>query len=269
MLVLETDAGWQLIEQVEHARLSGALATAWGVGVFAPAGDALQLASDRHDEGWAVWDTHPSLAANGAPMSFLEAPVPPLLSSYSASVEALLAEDAHAGLLASLHVTGLRRGRYGLAPDSASRAQAARSGDAPHPGEDPHITTFVATEEARQQRLRGELDLAREQERHEYAQLQLFDVLSLELGLTDLSRAGHERMLDFAPTSVGAPEAPLTLRTLGGGRLAVEPWPFAPERVMLTMARRLLRPGSFADTRELRREWTDAPLEPIAIELTP
>lgn len=277
MLVLETDAGWQLIEQVDHARLSGMLAEAWGRGAFAPASDALKLTSARHDEGWAVWDSHPSLRRDGAPQSFLDAPVPPLLSSYRACVDALLAESSHAGLLASMHVTGLRRGRYGLAPDAASRERAAASGNyerstpqdaEPPAGEDPRVTDFVRAEEARQRQLRAELVLPREQELHEYAQLQLFDVLSLELGLTDLSRAGHERVLEYAPTAVGEPEAPLSLRTLGRRRVKLEPWPFAEQRLQLDLPRRLLPLGSFDDVEMLRSAWTAAPRELIGIELT-
>ncbi|MHB1999303.1 MAG: DUF3891 family protein [Solirubrobacteraceae bacterium] len=283
MLVLETEAGWQLVEQVDHARLSGALARAWGAGAFAAASEPLRIASDRHDEGWAVWDSHPAIAAERRPMSFLDAPVDALLSSYAACVDALAVEDARAALLVSLHVAGLRRARFGLAPDSASRARAATPRE-----QDERVEAFVAAEEERQRDLRtacskrtaasskgtvrersesAPRELDDELERFEYAQLQLFDVLSLELGLNDLSRAGHERVLDLAPTAAGEPEAPLRVRTLGAARVEVSPWPFAVDSLALWLPRRLLRPGPFGSTAELREAWERVAPEPLAVEL--
>lgn len=277
MLALETEAGWQLIEQVDHARLSGALACAWGAGEFAPASEPLRTASGRHDEGWAVWDSHPSATADGRPMSFLDARPSSLLSAYAACVDALAEEDAQAALLVSLHVCGLRRGRFGLAPDSASRARAHASG---RRASDPRVDAFLAAEQARRRDLRADLeggglaaadmtDLSSERGRFEYAQLQLFDVLSLELGLNDLSRSGSERVLDLAPTAAGRPDAPVTLRLLGSDRVAVSPWPFVLDSVVLRLPRRLLRTSRFAGAAELRQQWERAEREALTIELIP
>lgn len=263
MLVLHTADAWQLVEQVDHATLSGELAAAWGRGPFAPANPALVLAAHRHDDGWAVWDGHPLLSDAGEPMSFLQAPVTALLSSYVACVDALSYESAHAGLLVSRHVSGLRRRRYGLAPQSESRRQQSQDAD-----EDPAITRFVESEERRQRLLLAETELAEAQLDHQYAQLQLFDVLSLTLCLTDLREPDIVHELDLAPTACGRPETALRLRTAGGGRVALAPWPFASDRTLtLTVPRRRLRPGRFESVEELRAAWARTPSEPLRIEL--
>lgn len=280
MLVLDLEDRWQLIAQADHAGLSGRLAAAWGAGLFAAAHPALILAAHRHDDGWRVWDEHPLLAAQGKPMSFLESPVPQLLRSYQACVDAVAHEDAHAGLLVSMHVSGLRRGRYGLAPDASSRRPYQ-----PDPDEDPRIGAFVAAEEQRQQQLyaapalhgegatrRGASHGSPHQDlelRHQYAQLQLFDVLSLQLCLTDLERPGHEHLFDLAPTAQGQPEAELRLHTLGAGRVAFAPWPFTQPTLSLSVRRRLLPGGRFADLASLRRAWREADPEQLRIELVP
>ncbi|HEY1690144.1 MAG TPA: DUF3891 family protein [Solirubrobacteraceae bacterium] len=265
MLVLDCAKQWQLIAQADHAELSGRLAATWGAGPFAAAHPALILAAHRHDDGWRVWDEHPLLTAQGAPMSFLEGPVPALLPSYEACAAAVAHEDMHAGLLVSMHVSGLRRGRYGCAPDSASRSPFTQD-----PNEDPRIGAFVAAEERRQEQLRATLDLPADELRHQYSQLQLLDVLSLQLCLTDLDRPGQERELDLAPTAPGEPEIPLRLRTLGAGRVTCSPWPFLDSSLSLPVRRRLLPGGRFATLAALRQAWREASdVEQLTIELVP
>lgn len=262
MLVLRTADAWQLVEQVDHATLSGQLAAAWGRGPFAPADPALVLAAYRHDDGWSVWDRHPLLDDGGEPMSFLRAPVTSLLSSYVACVDAVAYESAHEGLLVSRHVSGLRRRRYGLDPQSASRRKRPQD-----PHEDPAVTRFVESEERRQRALLAESGIAERQIDHEYAQLQLFDVLSLKLCLTDLHGPDVVHELDLAPTECGKAETALSLRTGGDGRVTVAPWPFSGDALALTVPRRVLPPASFASVEELRETWDSATVEPMRIEL--
>jgi hypothetical protein len=80
---------WLLISQVEHARVSAELASAWRGGqvpevVCAPAGANLHLQEIRrellaavlhHDDGWASWEASPSLdPETDRPYSFMELP---------------------------------------------------------------------------------------------------------------------------------------------------------------------------------------------------
>jgi hypothetical protein len=114
--------------------------------------------------------------------------------THQACADAVVDEDPHAGLLVSLHVSGLRRAAYGRGPDSASRARPALDGS-----EDPCVTRFVAEEEGRQATLRRMLGLSELQAFHEHALLQVFDVLSLHLCLADLD-AHRTRVLDRVAT---------------------------------------------------------------------
>ncbi len=89
-LPLTDDADkWLLISQVEHARVSAELATAWGGGrtadvVCAAGDDNLHLREVRsellsavlhHDDGWASWEASPALdPETERPYSFVEMP---------------------------------------------------------------------------------------------------------------------------------------------------------------------------------------------------
>ena len=217
MLVRDSGSSWQLVEQVDHAALAGHLAAVWGAGPFASASPSLIRAAYRHDDGWALWDRHPLLDVDGSPLSFLQVPVPPLLRAYQACADAVADEDPHAGLLVSLHISGLRRGRYGHGPGAGRQALPAVDADT----------------------LRKILGLPREQEAHEYALLQLFDILSLHLCLSDLD-VGQERVFDRVATVAGAADTSLDLIPHGPRRIRVEPWPFGQRPLRLSLRCRQL-----------------------------
>jgi len=261
MLVRDSGSAWQLVEQIDHAALAGQLAAAWGAGPFASASRSLIRAAHRHDDGWALWDRCPLLNADGSPLSFLQAPVPPLLRAYQACADAVADEDPHAGLLVSLHISGLRRGRYGRGPGSGR--QALRAAEV---NEDPRITRFVADEEGRQATLRKILGLPREQEAHEYALLQLFDILSLHFCLSDLD-AGQGRVFDRVATVAGAADSSLELTPHAPRHIRVEPWPFGQRPLRLSLRRRQLPREHFTDVEALRAAWTRTVPEVVPIEL--
>ena len=82
--------GWLLISQIEHARLSGALASEWGAPPFAPVAprDELLPAIVRHDDGWCDWERRPQVdPATGWPRNFLEMPIEDSLLIWRASIE--------------------------------------------------------------------------------------------------------------------------------------------------------------------------------------
>ena len=70
--------GWLLISQVEHARLAGEIAAAWGNGtVPAPPHPEWLISAVRdHDEGWRAWELAPRIdPSTGRPRDFTEMPM--------------------------------------------------------------------------------------------------------------------------------------------------------------------------------------------------
>ena len=56
MIVRDLGDAWQIVLQTDHADLSAAFARAWAT----PLAPSLVLATERHDDGWAVWEQSPA-----------------------------------------------------------------------------------------------------------------------------------------------------------------------------------------------------------------
>src|SRR5688500_13743082 len=97
MIVRDAGDAWQVVLQTDHADLSGAFARAWseqGAGH-----DALVIAAERHDDGWAVWERAPRVDESGKPVNFLDVDVRSHLAFYRAGIAAVTEHDPYAGLL--------------------------------------------------------------------------------------------------------------------------------------------------------------------------
>lgn len=256
MLVRDCGDAWQLVLQPHHADLSGQLARAWGGDGFARAApfDSVVLAATRHDDGWAVWERRPRLGPDGAPQSFFTVPVSVHLSFYRAAVDVVLDEDPYAGLLVSMHMSGLYRNRYGVMPtpgmtlEGEARAQAE---------------AFASEEEARQAALVRELGVDDDERWTSYALLQVFDVVSLYFGLADVE-AGTEGAVEGVPTSSGG-RARIAIAPLGPWRVRFDPFPFAKSPVELALARRLIPKRAWQGDEDFRRDFDAAPVETVRI----
>src|SRR4051794_27321122 len=108
MIVRDLGDAWQIVLQTDHAALSGQFAAAWGNGTFAAPRPArsVQIATVRHDDGWAVWERAPNLIAPAdggprRPRTFIEVPVRSHVAFYRAHIAAIVEQDPYAGLLVS------------------------------------------------------------------------------------------------------------------------------------------------------------------------
>lgn len=257
MLVRDAGDAWQLVCQTDHADLAGQLAQAWGGPGFArPEPYApLMRAARRHDDGWAVWDPHPRIDADGAPQSFLTVPAPVHLAFYRAAVEVLAEEDPATGLLVSMHMSGLYRQRYDVMP-SPPRAIPEDVRDV--------VDAFVEQEEDRQVALRRMLDADEAWRWTSYALLQVFDVVSLYLGLADLE-SGAPGTCEAVPTTAGADPVRIAIEPLGPWRVRLDPYPFATDPAPFTMRRRLVRQREWRDDDAFRADLAEAPFETVRI----
>jgi hypothetical protein len=97
-------AGWMLISQIEHARVSAELAAHCTVALGAAVRDDVFAAVLHHDDGWAGWERSPRLDDKlGRPLSFTEIDPADAIEIWSDSIAA--AERA-AGSLAAWLVAG-------------------------------------------------------------------------------------------------------------------------------------------------------------------
>lgn len=124
---------WLLVSQVEHARVSGVLASAWTADDFSPrvtSGEPLAnettaeilAAITHHDDGWAAWEAAPKIDPEHArPYSFIsEMPLDESLAIWDGSIAAAAEIGPLAGWMVAGHFYELLAGSDDAAKESAA-----------------------------------------------------------------------------------------------------------------------------------------------------
>ena len=168
MIVRERADSFVLVEQHEHALVSGEFARRWVEGPVPP-GPTL-YAVENHDVGWqeldgeVLWNE-----ASGRPHSFVDHPLGPKLGAWRRGIERVETHDAYAGCLCSMHYARFLVG-----------------------SEDPGEAAFLERETARQGRLReGMSGEELENLERNFRFLRLSDGLSLYLFLYGPGEPGY------------------------------------------------------------------------------
>ncbi|MDO9441631.1 MAG: DUF3891 family protein [Beijerinckiaceae bacterium] len=215
----QPDGSLILVNQSDHAKLSGIFAAHWGNADFAAPEprESFVRAAAFHDCGWFSYETRPDFdAAKDAPPNFQQVPLDAKqLAAFQGGLDWIWDIDSYSGLLVSRHRTGLWRNRYGSVtypPASASARVLTQE-----------VEDFIARNELKQETALAGLDRSRFLVN--YQLLQILDLLSLYLCTSDPveTRLGH------APSNHagdGHDGVILTLTPLGEGRIRIFPNPF-------------------------------------------
>ncbi len=216
VIVRDLGDAWQVILQTDHADLSAQFAASWSEPA---ASESLQIATRRHDDGWAVWERAPRIHGDGTPVNFLDVDVRSHLAFYRAGIAAITEQDPHAGVLVSMHGAGIYRQRYGLDPGLAlTRAPEVQD----------EVEAFVAEQEAKFGGEPGE-------HRGDYELLQLFDRLSLYFCMRDVEAGEPADIQGYA------------LEPVGPWHVRITPYPFAKAPAHFSLVRRVLPSSGTAD----------------------
>jgi hypothetical protein len=226
MIVRDRGDDWQVVLQIDHEDLSGALARAWAD--QGPAHASLATAAARHDDGWAVWERAPVVDESGKPVNFLDVDVSSHLAFYRACIAAVSEQDPYAGLLVSMHGAGIYQQRYGRDPSlGLSRAAEAQE----------LIDAFVAEQEEGFERRREQAGVSDGQRWRDYELLQLYDRLSLYFCLRDCENGGGE------PVELQG----YTLELVAPWRVRMTPYPFGDSPARFELVRRVLAKPAHAE----------------------
>lgn len=230
-----------VIEQPDHARMSGQLSEAFGNDAFgAPVPhELLTYIVAHHDEGWESVDALREQSLDtGLPHHLTQTPLPYLVKTSKASPEFNEAHHAFCGLLSSMHTYGLFNGRYGM---SDFIFIDKISDDAKQ-----DVTDMLNTELERQERLKKELSANEESAAwveedalmNNYKLLQFFDTLSLYFHMTHTEGRGEAKFL-HVPDGKGIDHT-LTINPTDDGAYALSPYPFKDDSVEVTVEGRYL-----------------------------
>jgi hypothetical protein len=219
MIVRDRGDDWQVVLQIDHEDLSGAFARAWAE--QGPRHDSVAIAAGRHDDGWAVWERAPVVDETGKPVNFLDVDISSHLAFYRACIAAVTEHDPYAGLLVSMHGSGIYQQRYGRDPSlGLSRAADAQA----------LVDDFVAEQEAGFEPRREQVGVSDDERWRDYELLQLYDRLSLYFCMRDVDGNGGE------PVEVQG----YTLELLGPWRVRISPYPFGDTPARFELVRRVL-----------------------------
>lgn len=237
----ERDPQLLVIRQTDHAFLAGFLAREWGNDRFVkPRPNAsFCLAVAEHDNGWSEWELQSELdPKTQMPYSFMSIPTAKHIALYQKGIERLVKVDHYAGLLASIHATGLYdRARATLPGFSAKYVKSEES----------HLVNdFV--QQLRLQQLRLKVDLrANAATKHlleeslvnaNVSRLEALDRLSLHFCLNP----EQDAIVDAVSVNDQGEEADLELHAEDANAVAIAPYPFRRDPLSFSiMARRVPR----------------------------
>src|SRR4051812_25994625 len=228
MIVRDLGDSWQVVMQTDHADLSVAFARAWAT----PLSPSLVIATERHDDGWAVWEQSPRVDGEGKPVGFLDVDVRAHLAFYRAGIAAITEEDEGAGLLVSMHGAGIYKQRYGLDTALGLSRAAEVQGD---------VEAFVAEQEAKFGGEPGD-------RWDDYELLQLFDRLSLYFCMRD---AGAE----------AAELQGYTIEPVAAWHVRLSPYPFGEQPFQASLLRRVIEKNGSADVLGTEAERVEITIE--------
>ena len=245
MIVQTAEAGTPhfVIRQVDHGRMCGQMARAFGNERFTPLEprELMEFVTEYHDEGWRAFDDAPLRdPKTGLPHTLGTAPVPSLVALGHGSPGFNEAHHPFCGLLSAMHYWGVYHDRYGIMPKSLMGSPQGR----------PPILAMLASEQERIERLTAALAadpataglVAEPSLMDNYKRLQFFDMLALYFNLRHEGERG-EKVFDFVPAAPGQTEA-VRVQPVEPGVYRLSPYPFRAARMLLDCDGRYLAPVS-------------------------
>lgn len=238
MLLYEDGVGTVCIGQAAHSWVSGQLAREWGNGRFA-APEPLAgvcLGAEQHDIGWSDWDRRPELDPDtGYPLSFLKVPRATSQELWTDAPYRVLTQSPYAALLVSMHGTTLAHG------------------DPPTPAGRRYLSDQLALQADLIERLGEDPDRARRNQQLVWA----VDFLAL-VGL----------LPDWVPATQATADGEIRVTAPRPLEVAVDPWPFAGQRIRIAYPGRRLTERS-ATTQELHERLAQAPWVDVTVTWRP
>ena len=231
--------------QEDHAELAAQFAAHWGNDRFSKLRpyQTMVLATTYHDSGYREWEGNPPMnVEKGRPFAHRE-DVPNFeaveLNAYSKNVEWLSAQDPYAGLLVSMHRTGLWHNRYNIFTEPAGRLRERSV-----PVQNAKRQIEAKHEEAKKP-LAAKIPGFENELAYNYMALQIFDLLSLYFCCDGYASNDEFKTYTIAPVrpSYDSSETVrLTIGPNGSGSVVMDPYPFDVSPVKFSARARIVAP---------------------------
>jgi len=246
MVVRDLKDGRSVVSlQEDHAELAAQFAAHWGNERFAKLRpyQTMLLATTYHDSGYREWEGNPPMnMEKGRPYALREE-IPAFesveLAGYVKNIDWVSSHDPYAGLLVSMHRTGLWHGRYNVLAEPAMRSRE-RSG-----------AVQAAKKELEEKQAKTRKALARDHSGFEqelwrnFAALQIFDLLSLYFCCDGFATENSFKESRIAPVGVDydtAEKVDLRIVPNGTGAVRITPYPFDVSPLRVGIRARVVSP---------------------------
>jgi len=267
MIIQEQGDQLILIRQTDHAVLAGHFARALGNKMFSRPEpfESFCLAAAEHDNGWNEWELLPQIDPKSfAPYNFMSIPTEEHIALYQRGIERVVRADHYAGLLVSLHCSGLYDRTRATMPGFS--AKYVKSNEAPL------VADFQ--QRLRLQQLRLKVDLRADPVMKAYAdeqaiqanlqRLEALDRLSLYFCLAPLDGS----TIDAVPLNANGSEADWDLQPAGNNFVTLKPYPFQKDPLDISILARRVPRRPYADENEFQKILAQAPYFAINFSLT-
>jgi hypothetical protein len=267
MMVNElADNELMLVSQVDHSRVAGQLAAAWGNDTFQGLSpyESMVLAAQEHDTGWWEWESKPTLNRDGYPLDYIGSAAylrDRWFDFYREVVDRVAREDLYSAYMVSMHGDGLLTGGMGLVSSL------------PDLREDPDVASFVDEQVAYRAQLLPQLRRSPEfapyaTDAHiwmNYKYMEVFDQLGQFVCNrhpfdSDRRKSGPDNRLSGTPVPIrpGVPDTTLTIQVVDEDSAVVRPYPFATEPLVIAFTGRVVARKRYEDRAEFLREFYTA-----------
>ncbi len=264
------DGSTYVSTQEEHAELSAQFAAHWGNDRFAQLRpyDTMVVATTYHDSGYREWEGLPRMnVEKGRPYGHRER-IPGFeaaeLRAYRRNVDWVRGHDLYAGVLVSMHRTGLWRGRYDVLTRPKPRVRDLSAG----------VKAVLGELEDQQRRDKATLAPGNPGFEEElwinYRMLQLFDLLSLYFCCDGYDDRGFKEEC-LAPIPAGyTPDHGVELRVTPGadGTVKMAPYPFDVAPLRVSVRARRMQPGQYASEADCREAYYKTPATLLRFDIT-
>ncbi|MFQ5658044.1 MAG: DUF3891 family protein [Candidatus Methylomirabilales bacterium] len=257
--------GWVLINQKDHAALSGALMARWGNSnfFFPIPREEVVFGIAQHDSGWDDWDRAPEIhAETGYPLQFTELTSDAYSTIWRRGVEHHRKTHPYASLLIASHTAYLARCRLERMREEEPSGVEVESLEA-FLADLENIRVEIA--DALEAKGEGESDQLEAETRANFRLLQVGDLVSLKFccGLSE------PFTVDQVPAQeIGASHS-VTFEPVDNETLVVTPYPFSEPDVGVAVPGRILRQKVFASSQELRDHLHGADHLTLSLRLIP
>lgn len=267
MIIQEQGDQLILIRQTDHAVLSGFFARALGNKLFSRPEpfESFCLAAAEHDNGWNEWELLPQIDPKTfMPYNFMSIPTEEHIALYQRGIERVVRAEHYAGLLVSMHCTGLYdRTRATMPGFSAKYVKSSES----------HLVTDFL-QRLRLQQLRLKVDLRADPVMKAYSddhtiqanlqRLEAVDRLSLYFCLAPLDGS----TIDAVPVNGNGREADWDLQPAGKNLVSLTPYPFYKDPLEISILARRVPKRPYADENEFQKILAQAPYFAINFKLS-